>query len=98
MHFRSDKKILELTKILELKNKGNYRGSVPIFRRPKYHFPKIFLVSVFWNTLVQVGVIPYKLKKENSQLKKYWVMICYSYPEQSLVRVTFNLLELPFFQ
>ena len=56
MHFRSDEKFLELTKILEIKNKGNYRGSVPIFRRPKWHFPKIFLVSVFWNTLVQVGV------------------------------------------
>jgi hypothetical protein len=35
MHFRSDEKFLELTKILEIKNKGNYRGSVPIFRRPK---------------------------------------------------------------
>jgi hypothetical protein len=56
MHFRFDEKFLELTKILEIKNKGNYRGSVPIFRRPKWHFPKIFLVSVFWNTLVQVGV------------------------------------------
>ena len=56
MHFRSDEKFLKLTKILEIKNKGNYRGSVPIFRRPKWHFPKIFLVSVFWNTLVQVGV------------------------------------------
>ena len=56
MHFRSDEKFLELTKIIEIKNKGNYRGSVPIFRRPKWHFPKIFLVSVFWNTLVQVGV------------------------------------------
>ena len=56
MHFRSDEKFLELTKILEIQNKGNYRGSVPIFRRPKCHFAKIFLVSVFWNTLVQVGV------------------------------------------
>ena len=56
MHFRSDEKFLELTKILEIKNKGNYRGSVPIFRRPKWHFPKIFLVFVFWNTLVQVRV------------------------------------------
>jgi hypothetical protein len=56
MHFRYDEKFLELTKILEIKNKGNYRGSVPIFRQPKWHFFKIFLVSVFWNTLVQVGV------------------------------------------
>ena len=56
MHFRSDEKFLELTKILEIKNKGNYRGSVPIFHRPKWHFSKIFLVFVFWNTLVQVGV------------------------------------------
>ena len=64
MHFRSDEKFLELTKILEIKNKGNYRGSVPIFRRPKWHFPKIFLVSVFWNTLVQVGI-------KNTMYKKY---------------------------
>jgi hypothetical protein len=35
MHFRSDEKFLELSKILKIKNKGNYRGSVPIFRRPK---------------------------------------------------------------
>ena len=56
MHFRSDEKFLELTKILEIKNKGNYRESVPIFRRPKWQFPEIFLVSVFWNTLVQVRV------------------------------------------
>jgi hypothetical protein len=61
MHFQSDEKFLDLTKILEITNKGNYRGS--IFRRPKWHvtfvsrhFPDIFLVSVFWNTLVQVGV------------------------------------------
>ena len=56
MHFRSDEQFLKLTKILEIKNKGNYRGSVPIFRRPNWHFSKIFLFSVFWNTLVQVGV------------------------------------------
>ena len=56
MHFRSDEKFLELTKILEINNKGNYRGSVPIFSRPKWNFPKIFMVSVFWNTLVQVVV------------------------------------------
>jgi hypothetical protein len=35
LHFRSDEKFLELTKILEIIKKGNYRGSVPIFRRPK---------------------------------------------------------------
>jgi hypothetical protein len=56
MHFQSDDKFLELTKILEIKNKGNNRESVPIFRSPKWHFPKIFLVSVLWNTLVQMGV------------------------------------------
>jgi hypothetical protein len=56
MHFRSDEKFLELTKILEIKNRENYRGSVPIFRRPKWHFPQIFLLSLFWNTLVQAGV------------------------------------------
>ena len=64
MHFWSYEKFLELTKILEIKNKGNYRGSVPIFRRPKWHFPKIFLVSVFWNTLVQVGI-------KNTMYKKF---------------------------
>ena len=56
MHFRSDEKFLELTKILKIKNKGNYPGSVPIFRRPKWHLPKIFLDYVLGNTLVQVGV------------------------------------------
>jgi hypothetical protein len=35
MHFRSDEKFLKLTKILEIKNKGNFRGSVWVFRRPK---------------------------------------------------------------
>ena len=55
MHFRSDEKFPEPTKILEIKNKGNYRGSVLIFRRPKWHFFRIFLVPVFWKTLVQVA-------------------------------------------
>ena len=50
MHFKSDEKFLEITKILEIKNKGNYRGSVPTFRQPKWHFPKIILVCVLKHT------------------------------------------------
>jgi hypothetical protein len=38
---------IDNAKILEIENKGNFRGSVRIFRRPEWYFPKIFLDSVF---------------------------------------------------
>ena len=35
MYFQSDEQFLKLAKILEIKNKGNFRGSVPIVRSTK---------------------------------------------------------------
>jgi hypothetical protein len=47
MHFWFDEQFLKVTKILEIENNENFRGSVPTFRWPKWYFPKIFVVPVF---------------------------------------------------
>jgi hypothetical protein len=56
MHFRSDEKLLKLTKILVIKNKGNFRGVCSDIPLAKMTLLQYILVSVIWNTLVQVGV------------------------------------------
>ena len=40
MHFRSDEKFLELTKIFEIKNKGNYWGVCSDIPPAKMTLPK----------------------------------------------------------